>query len=69
MQYALPCPRCTCGRCGMPAAVAFAGKRQWMELLNVGRRGRDKYTRLEHGLQAMRPKVTTLCPAWRLLLT
>ena len=28
-----------------------------MELLNVGRRGKDRYTRLEHGLQHMRPKV------------
>ena len=28
-----------------------------MELLNVGRRGRDKVTRLEHGVQTERPQV------------
>lgn len=49
--------RCTCGRCGAPAVVGFAGKRQWMELLNIGRKGRDKITRLEHGVQAERPQV------------
>ena len=31
---------CTCGRCGEPAFVAFAGKRQFLELMNVGRAGR-----------------------------
>lgn len=31
---------CTCGRCGEPAFVAFAGKRQYLELMNVGRAGR-----------------------------
>jgi hypothetical protein len=49
--------RCVCGECGAPAVVGFAGKRQWMELLNVGRKGREKYTKLEHGLQPMRPDV------------
>lgn len=51
--------RCVCGQCGAPAVVGFAGKRQWMELLNVGRKGRDKYTRLEHGIQQMRPQART----------
>ena len=49
--------RCVCGKCGAPAVVGFAGKRQWMELLNVGRKGRDKYTKLDHGMQHMRPEV------------
>ena len=31
---------CTCGRCGQPAFVAFSGKRQYLELMNVGRVGR-----------------------------
>ena len=29
-----------CGRCGQPAFVAFSGKRQYLELMNVGRVGR-----------------------------
>ncbi len=53
-------PRCTCKRCGAPAVVGFAGKRQWMELLNVGRKGRDRVMRLEHGLQTARPQVLFL---------
>ena len=28
-----------------------------MELLNVGLKGRDKYTKLDHGVQQMRPQV------------
>jgi hypothetical protein len=40
--------------------VGFAGKRQWMELLNVGRKGRDRVMRLEHGLQTARPQVLFL---------
>ena len=48
--------RCTCGECGAPAYVAWSGKRQWMELLNVGRRGKDRYQTLQHGLQHTRPK-------------
>lgn len=50
--------RCSCGECGAPAYIAWSGKRQWMELLNVGRRGREKYKKLEQGLQHMRPKVS-----------
>ncbi len=54
--------RCVCGECGAPAVVGFAGKRQWMELLNKGRKGRDKYTKLDHGVQHMRPQVPShLC--------
>lgn len=30
-----------------------------MELLNVGRQGKDRYKKLEHGLQHMRPKVSS----------
>lgn len=47
-----------CTACAAPPLVAFAGKRQWMELLNVDRRGRDKVTRLAIGPQSMRPQVT-----------
>ena len=47
---------CTCGECGAPAYVAWSGKRQWMELLNVGRRRKDRYQTLQHGLQHTRPK-------------
>ncbi|KAK9903322.1 hypothetical protein WJX75_002770 [Coccomyxa subellipsoidea] len=55
MERAAKNAGCVCGECGAPAVVGFAGKRQWMELLNVGRKGREKYTKLEHGLQPMRP--------------
>ena len=49
--------RCTCGSCGAPKFVCFAGKRQWMELLNTGKKGKEKLTKIEQGLQALRPQV------------
>ncbi len=51
--------RCTCGECGAPAYIAWSGKRQWMELLNIGRVRKDRYAKLEHGLQHMRPDGVT----------
>jgi len=48
---------CTCGRCGAPSMVCFAGKRQWMELLNLGKKGKEKLTRVDGGKQ------TTIRPA------
>ena len=51
------CCRCGCGRCGAPALVGFAGKRQWMELLNVGKKGRAKVARIDTGPQTLRPQV------------
>lgn len=38
--HACGCAGCVCGRCGAPSIVAFSGKRQFVELLNVGRGGR-----------------------------
>jgi hypothetical protein len=38
--------------------VCFAGKRQWMELLNMGKKGKEKLTRIEGGKQTgVRPDV------------
>jgi len=53
---------CTCGRCGAPSMVCFAGKRQWMELLNLGKKGKEKLTRVDGGKQ------TTIRPAVRFSL-
>mmetsp|Transcript_6069 Transcript_6069/g.15455 ORF Transcript_6069/g.15455 Transcript_6069/m.15455 type:complete len:283 (+) Transcript_6069:265-1113(+) len=39
---------CTCGHCGAPAMVAFTGKRQYLELLNVN-----------HGMDKPKPKRKT----------
>jgi len=40
--------------------VCFAGKRQWMELLNMGKKGKEKRTRIEGGKQTGdRPEVDT----------
>ena len=50
---------CTCGRCGEPVFVAFAGKRQYLELMNVGRAGR-KLDSVKIGPQAELP------PRWPL---
>lgn len=33
---------CNCSQCGAPALVAFAGKRQYLELLNWGKKGKNK---------------------------
>lgn len=52
MQRASSSLRCTCGKCGAPSLVCFAGKRQWMELLNTGKKGKEKVTRIEGGMQA-----------------
>lgn len=30
-------PGCACGMCGAPTLIAFSGKRQYLELLNIGR--------------------------------
>ena len=55
--------RCTCGECGAPVYIAWSGKRQWMELLNVGRKGKERYKKLDQGLQHMRPEVKSSCCA------
>lgn len=55
---AWPFHRCECGQCGAPALVAFAGKRQWMELLNCSKKGKARLSRIDLGLQSMRPEVT-----------
>ncbi|KAL0040019.1 hypothetical protein WJX79_002888 [Trebouxia sp. C0005] len=47
---------CTCGKCGAPALVAFSGKRQWSELINTGRKGKNKLTKFATGPQNMRPE-------------
>lgn len=36
--FRVPPRRCTCGKCGAPAVVAFTGKRQFSELINHGKR-------------------------------
>ncbi|MEW5317321.1 MAG: hypothetical protein WDW38_008631 [Sanguina aurantia] len=52
---------CTCGACGAPCLVAFAGKRQYVELMNVGRRGRKVLT-VPTGRQAALPPGWPLSP-------
>lgn len=47
---------CTCGSCGAPAVVAFAGKRQFMELLNAGKTGRSKTKSVPFGITDLRPQ-------------
>lgn len=42
---------CKCCCCGAPAYVAFEGKRQWLELINVGRKGKQRSTTVDVGLQ------------------
>ncbi|KAG2499959.1 hypothetical protein HYH03_002244 [Edaphochlamys debaryana] len=48
---------CTCpgGACGAPSLVAFSGKRQFLELLNVGRSGRGRVKSVEYGPQTLLP--------------
>ena len=53
--------RCKCGKCGAPALVAFSGKRQWSELINTGRKGKNKVTKFVTGPQNMRPEVSRNC--------
>ena len=50
-------PRCTCGSCGAPKFICYAGKRQWMELLNTGKRGKEKISKIDQGRQVLRPQV------------
>ncbi|EFJ51932.1 hypothetical protein VOLCADRAFT_116135 [Volvox carteri f. nagariensis] len=47
---------CTCGCCGAPCFVAFSGKRQFLELLNVDRAPRDRVKTVEHGPQVLLPR-------------
>ena len=54
---AFSCCRCICGKCGPPALVAFSGKRQWSELINTGRKGKNKVAKFDIGPQSMRPEV------------
>ena len=49
--------RCTCGGCGAPKFICYAGKRQWMELLNTGKKGKEKISKIEQGRQVLRPQV------------
>ncbi|KAK9815922.1 hypothetical protein WJX72_012023 [[Myrmecia] bisecta] len=46
---------CACGQCAAPPFVGFAGKRQWCELVNIGRKGKDKITKVDCGPQSERP--------------
>jgi len=47
---------CQCGNCGAPRFVAFAGKRQWIELCNFGRQfSKDKIKTAAIGKQSLRP--------------
>eukprot|EP00210_Caulerpa_lentillifera_P006782 g6481.t1 len=46
---------CHCGNCGAPRFVAFAGKRQWIELFNSGRRSKDKIKSAPIGRQSIVP--------------
>ena len=63
------CCRCTCGKCGAPALVAFSGKRQWSELINTGRKGKSKVAKFDVGPQSMRPEVGTIhSHVWQTLL-
>ena len=58
-HHAAGCCRCTCGQCGVPQVIAFSGKRQWSELINIGKRGKAKVTNIPTGLQPtdLRPPV------------
>mmetsp|Transcript_30374 Transcript_30374/g.78014 ORF Transcript_30374/g.78014 Transcript_30374/m.78014 type:complete len:149 (+) Transcript_30374:269-715(+) len=47
---------CSCGECGAPRLVAFPGKRQYLELLNIGRRGASKVKTVEFGVQHVLPE-------------
>jgi hypothetical protein len=40
-----------CGKCSAPALVAFSGKKQYVELLNIGRKGAAKIKTVELGRQ------------------
>eukprot|EP00198_Chlamydomonas_reinhardtii_P014066 XP_001703403.1 predicted protein [Chlamydomonas reinhardtii] len=52
---------CRCGLCGAPRLVAFTGKRQYLELMNVGAGpARNKVKTVEFGRQAALP------PGWPL---
>lgn len=60
---------CKCGRCGAPALVAFTGKRQYLELLNIDasgrlRRGKDKVASAAVQLGKQPPDM--LAPGWPL---
>lgn len=37
--------------------VAFAGKRQFMDICNIGRKGKQKLTRVDTGIQTDTPEV------------
>ena len=52
--------RCTCGRCGAPPLVAFTGKRQYVELMTVGRADKKKVTKVDFGRQAVLPAASIL---------
>ncbi|KAK9808370.1 hypothetical protein WJX73_007553 [Symbiochloris irregularis] len=58
MQRACESSGCGCGMCGAPCIVAFAGKRQYLDMSNIGRKGKAKLTRLNVGRQKLRP------PGW-----
>ena len=48
--------RCTCGACGAPRLVAFTGKRQYLELMNIGRTGKAKLKNVQLGRQTAFPE-------------
>lgn len=59
VSLVIGCCRCTCGQCGVPQVIAFSGKRQWSELINIGKRGKARVTNIPTGLQPtdLRPPV------------
>ena len=69
---------CQCGNCGAPMLVAFAGKRQYIELLNINRKGKKITTvppppppwlsAMQHGLYVPIPeKEGVVAPSLSLL--
>ena len=54
--------RCTCGRCGAPRLVAFTGKRQYLEIMNIGRVGKAKLKNVQLGRQTAFPQARRHLP-------
>ncbi|GMH40337.1 hypothetical protein BSKO_08241 [Bryopsis sp. KO-2023] len=47
---------CECGKCGCPCIVAFAGKRQFLELFNAGRSPVNRVKSVDIGKQTRLPQ-------------
>lgn len=60
---------CTCGMCGAPALVAFTGKRQFLELLNIDAAGqlrKGKAKVVSSAVQLGKQPADMLPPGWPL---